>query len=232
MKTFKRYKEKANDNPKPFIQPKLNVGQSGDTYENEADTIASKVIDNRALSEPFQKMEVPEDEVQQKPLAAGITPLIQKMENTEEETPVQKLEEEEPVQTKADESIEEEEPVQAKEEEESVQKMGEEEEPIQTKPDQQNPNQMSLESRLKHSSGGAQMDAKTRAEMEQKFGVDFSQIRIHTDSDAAQMSKDLGAQAFTHGHDIYFNKGKYDPRSIEGKQLLAHELTHTIQQKK
>ena len=60
----------------------------------------------------------------------------------------------------------------------------------------------------------------------------LSGVRIHTENEVAvQMSKELGAQAFTHGNDIYFNKGKYNPSSKEGKQLLAHELTHTIQQK-
>jgi hypothetical protein len=76
------------------------------------------------------------------------------------------------------------------------------------------------------------MDAKTRAEMETGFGADFSQVNIHTGSQAVQMNKELGAQAFTHGKDIYFNEGKYNPNSNAGKHLLAHELTHTIQQNK
>ena len=46
-----------------------------------------------------------------------------------------------------------------------------------------------------------------------------------------KMSRDIGAQAFTHGNDIYFDKGKYNPNTREGKHLLTHELTHTIQQK-
>jgi peptidoglycan hydrolase-like protein with peptidoglycan-binding domain len=74
------------------------------------------------------------------------------------------------------------------------------------------------------------MDAATRSEMESSFGADFGRVNIHTDAEAVQMSKELGAQAFTHGNDVYFNKGKYNPGSGEGKHLLAHELTHTIQQ--
>ena len=74
------------------------------------------------------------------------------------------------------------------------------------------------------------MDANTLAEMESNFGTDFSNVRIHTDSEAQHMSQEVGAQAFTHGSDIYFNEGKYNPDSKEGKHLLAHELTHTIQQ--
>jgi hypothetical protein len=66
--------------------------------------------------------------------------------------------------------------------------------------------------------------------MESRFGADFSNVKIHTGSYATQLSKDLNAQAFTVGNDVYFNEGKYQPESSEGKHLLAHELTHVIQQ--
>ena len=78
--------------------------------------------------------------------------------------------------------------------------------------------------------GGSLMDHKTRSTMEQGFGNDFSQVCIHTDSTAKQLSKSLHAQAFTVGNDIFFNEGKYNPDSTQGKHLLAHELTHVIQQ--
>ncbi|MDO6818883.1 DUF4157 domain-containing protein [Zobellia sp. 1_MG-2023] len=89
----------------------------------------------------------------------------------------------------------------------------------------------SLQDQLSTKAGsGAAMDLKTQSEMESGFGVDFSGVNIHTDSTAVQMNKDLNAQAFTHGNDIYFNEGKYDTNSTSGKHLLAHELTHTVQQ--
>jgi hypothetical protein len=66
--------------------------------------------------------------------------------------------------------------------------------------------------------------------MEPRFGVDFGGVRVHTGAEAAQMSRDLSAQAFTHGQDIYLGAGRYDPGSSAGKRLLAHELTHVIQQ--
>jgi hypothetical protein len=89
----------------------------------------------------------------------------------------------------------------------------------------------SVESSLASSKGGGMgLPEKTRSEMESGFGADFSNVKIHTDSNAVQMSKDLNAQAFTHGSDIYFNQNKYDTGSTAGKHLLAHELTHTIQQ--
>ncbi len=86
-------------------------------------------------------------------------------------------------------------------------------------------------SRLSSTRGrGSNLDENTRGEMESNFGADFGNVRVHTGSEATQLSQDLGAKAFTHGSDIYFNQGQYNPNSSEGKHLLAHELTHTVQQ--
>jgi Domain of unknown function (DUF4157) len=78
--------------------------------------------------------------------------------------------------------------------------------------------------------GGSRMDSNTQHFMESRFGTDFSSVRIHTGSQAVQMSRELSAQAFTVGNDVFFNEGKYSPNSDSGKHLLAHELTHTVQQ--
>lgn len=89
----------------------------------------------------------------------------------------------------------------------------------------------SLASRINNSTGhGKPLPAKTLNEMGSSFGTDFSGVKIHTEENAAQMNNELNAQAFTHGKDIYFNKGKYNPETSEGKHLLAHELTHVVQQ--
>jgi hypothetical protein len=77
---------------------------------------------------------------------------------------------------------------------------------------------------------GNVLPAETSQEMSSAFGNDFSGVRIHTDRDSALLNKQLHAQAFTHGNGIYFNEGKYDPDSKSGKHLLAHELTHVVQQ--
>lgn len=77
---------------------------------------------------------------------------------------------------------------------------------------------------------GSPMDRSTRSFMEDRFGRDFSDVRIHTDSGAVQLSRALNAQAFTVGRDVYFDGGKYSPASPSGRRLLAHELTHTLQQ--
>ncbi|MCB9267670.1 MAG: DUF4157 domain-containing protein [Lewinellaceae bacterium] len=88
-----------------------------------------------------------------------------------------------------------------------------------------------LASQIQHSRGGGQaLDTGARSFMESRFGADFSQVRIHMDSQAAQMNRELNARAFTVDKDIYFNEGQYQANSIEGRKLLAHELTHVIQQ--
>jgi len=66
--------------------------------------------------------------------------------------------------------------------------------------------------------------------MSKSFGVDFSNVRIHHDTASAKLCQELNAIAFTHGQDIFFNEGKFNPDSKEGKMLLAHELTHVVQQ--
>ena len=84
-----------------------------------------------------------------------------------------------------------------------------------------------LESRLGSSKGGGSpLSDDVRGFMEPRFGADFSNVRVHTDSSAVQMNKELGAQAFAHGNDIYYGGGK----SPGNNELTAHELTHTIQQ--
>ncbi|PSK93423.1 DUF4157 domain-containing protein [Taibaiella chishuiensis] len=77
---------------------------------------------------------------------------------------------------------------------------------------------------------GFTMDTTTLGFMESRFATDFSSVKIHTGGEAEGFSRQLNAQAFTVGNDIYFNSGKYNPASAEGKHLLAHELTHTLQQ--
>ncbi|WP_378176245.1 DUF4157 domain-containing protein [Aquimarina sp. SS2-1] len=224
-----------------------------------ADTIVSKGNDQsnsffspapiiqKQSEEEVQKQEITENTVLKKPLVEHISPLVQPQAEEEvqkkSEEEVQKKEAiaETVIQEKTDSTtasfdIQKQEEIQEKEEEE------EEVQAVQTKintavssslPDRQTGGveNASIESRLNSSKGGGSplpKDAKTQ--MESGFGTDFSNVRVHTDSNAKQMSQDLGAQAFTHGNDIYFNEGKFDTASSSGKHLLAHELTHTVQQ--
>jgi hypothetical protein len=217
---------------KPLLQAKEEEEPVQKMEEEEA-------VQTKEEEEPVQKMEE-EEAVQAKEEEEP----VQKMEEEEavqakeEEEPVQKMEEEEAVQAKEEEDpvqkMEEEEAVQAKEEEEPVQKM-EEEEAVQAKKSSTSSTspQINVAKMLKAKSGrGRKLAPSVRKEMEQAMGADFSQVNIHTDEEAIAMNKQLGAQAFTNGKDIYFNAGKYNPDQRKGKELLAHELAHVVQQKR
>lgn len=79
-------------------------------------------------------------------------------------------------------------------------------------------------------SPGRPLDPATRSHMEAHFGHDFSRVRVHADSRAAESARSVGAHAYTVGHDIAFDAGRYAPATREGQRLLAHELAHTVQQ--
>ncbi|NOQ24883.1 MAG: DUF4157 domain-containing protein [Bacteroidales bacterium] len=77
---------------------------------------------------------------------------------------------------------------------------------------------------------GNSLPDTTQSDLGSKMGADFSNVKVHNDGEASGMNSQLGAKAFTHGTDIYFKSGEYNPGSSQGKRLLAHELTHTVQQ--
>jgi Domain of unknown function (DUF4157) len=77
---------------------------------------------------------------------------------------------------------------------------------------------------------GSPLPQGTKSFMENAFSTNFSNVRVHADDKAAEMSNGINAKAFTSGNDIFFNSGQFSPDSVSGKHLLAHELTHTIQQ--
>jgi hypothetical protein len=79
-------------------------------------------------------------------------------------------------------------------------------------------------------SSGSPLDAGLRVQMEPAFGADFSGVRVHSDAKAHGLNQSLQARAFTTGQDIFFRGGEYNPGSSSGKELLAHELTHVVQQ--
>ena len=237
------------------IQAKLTVGAPNDQYEQEADRVAEQVMStpDSAVQQTLQREAMPEEELQTKPLgnsiqreampeeeeelqtkplAATITPLVQR----------EAIPEEEELQTKPlGNSIqrealpEEEEELQTKPLGNSIQReaMPEEEEEIQTKrsPDAGFQADSNLQSRLNSSQGGgSSLSDEVCAFMEPRFGADFSQVRVHTGNESVPMNQDLNARAFTHKQNVYFGAGKYDPGSNAGKELLAHELTHVVQQ--
>ncbi len=172
-----------NLEPNTPIQTKLTIGEPGDKYEQEADSMAEKVMSMDTPTENHQSIQPQsqaESPIQKQPISTSINPMIQGKSSTADGV-------------------------------------------SEANPD--------IESRLtSQKGGGTPIDEQTRSFMEPRFGADFSSVRVHTDSTSVQMNQDLGAQAFTHGQDVYFGAGKYNPGADDGKRLLAHELTHVVQQ--
>ncbi|HKR50291.1 MAG TPA: DUF4157 domain-containing protein [Pseudonocardiaceae bacterium] len=81
------------------------------------------------------------------------------------------------------------------------------------------------------SGGGSPLNVDTRTDMESRLGHDFGDVRVHTDSRAHDSAQAVNAHAYTVGSNVVFQRDKYDPSSTEGKTMLAHELTHVVQQR-
>ncbi len=217
----------------PTVQTKLTVNTPADPFEQEADAMAKQVAGGspNAQMEEGKGLRLKEEEEEK----------LQRSEVEEEET-VQRLEEdEETVQRLAEEEKE----VQRNEEEDEVQRKGEEDEEgeLQRVEEKEESVQRSANSPTNHggttapsivsevvSSAGQSMDKGTQSSMENSFATDFSSVRIHNDDKAQKSAKSISAQAYTYGSHIVFGRGKYEPHTSSGKHLLAHELTHVMQQ--
>src|ERR1700732_3522837 len=81
------------------------------------------------------------------------------------------------------------------------------------------------------SGGGSPLDRDTRGFMESRLGADFSDVRVHTDGKATESARSVQAYAYTVGNDVVFQSDKYSPESESGQRMLAHELTHVVQQR-
>ncbi len=215
----------------PFfgVQAKLRIGKADDPYERQADSVAEKVVSNNERATQINNNTpffgaTQSTNLQRKPLFIGgtsiarsITPGVQLQAQIEEpQLKLQRAEEEE-AQTKVQlmpfEDIQ-------KAEEEAQAKLAA---PMLPQVD------IAKKIQSKKGSGNA-LPEETKGTMESGFGADFGGVNVHTDSESAQMNQDLGAKAFTSGNDIFFNQDQFKPETKEGQTLLAHELTHTIQQ--
>ncbi len=224
-----------------FVQPKLTVSNPNDAYEKEADHVAETVMrmpepaPQAAGGKEEEKLQLKEEENREE----EIQPKLQ----VPQISAIQCKEEEEQVQAKLFSSINRKsnnlyryadseacedsgsgEFISCKSNSlyhsDTVQRSG-----------RGPPETSSFEETLSNSKGsGSALPDNNKIYMESRFNADFSGVRIHTGTTAQQMSNTIHAQAFTHGNDIYFNSGKYSPDTAEGGTLLAHELTHTIQQ--
>jgi len=193
----------------PFFQAKLSVNQPNDKYEREANAVANTVVDNQRSGTVVQQKEI-----------GGIQRLSTSAEEEKLGTNEERMRRDKEIQTKPE-----------------IQRMCPECEKEKEGMVQQKSGGIgatasaSLSSRIESSAGkGKSLPKKTLHEMQSSFGVSFRHVNIHTDSSSVQMNKELNAQAFTHGSDIYFNSGKYNPETSGGQLLLAHELTHVVQQ--
>lgn len=216
-----------------MMQTKLKIGMPGDKYEQQADSVANQVV---SMPEPSVQT-APEEEkkIQTSPVASTITPFVQTAAEKKEEVqkePLDDKREDGALQRAAiPEDEKNEQPIMRKSESEP-----EEELPIQGKADPDGGsvktagNTSHIETGLSAVDGGRPLSEGESAYFESRFGTSFDNVRLHTDTNAAQLSRELNAQAFTVGSDVYFGAGKYDTESSAGKRLMAHELTHVVQQ--
>ena len=208
-------KNNSKTKTKPFfdsttIFPKLTINSPNDQYEQQADAMAEKVMrmENSSLTEGNEE----ENNLQTKPLH-----VIQKMDREEEGIQRQcaPCDEEKVMQKQTKEGSNEliARPLMRKTKNEGYEASPE------------------LSNQLNHSKGGGSpLSGQILTSMNQAFGADFSNVRIHQGGAATKMSQGIQAKAFTHDSDIYFNQGQFNPNSRSGKHLLAHELTHVVQQ--
>ena len=212
-------------------QRSMNVGAAGDAFEVEADAVAREVVNH--TGEAAQREAAAEEEIQGK--------RVQRAEMEEEElqaTHVQRaeMEEEELQATHVQRAEMEEEELQAR----HVQREADEEE-LQMSPVQRDAapevgmegGAASAETSAAIESargGGSPLPGDVRREMEGAFGADFGGVRIHEGGQAADLNQRISARAFTTGSDIFIGQGGLNAGSRGGKELLAHELTHVVQQ--
>jgi len=200
-----------------LLQTKLTIGPPGDVYEQEADRVAEQIVSSPGVAGSTRL--VAPQRIQRKCAACAsghgqcakcaAEEELQRKPLTSPITPL--------IQRQSNEPLEEE----------------EEEQPLQTKASSTSspkapPNRAAHLKAIK--GGGQPLPAVTRTFFEPRFGYDFSQVRLHTDARAAQAAQAVNARAFTIGQDVVFGPGQYAPETDQGQRLLAHELTHVVQQ--
>ena len=234
-----------------YLQAKLAIGAPGDVYEEEADRVASQVMRQIGPSigaplsagVPIQRQPIEEEEELLQMRRGDPIPSLQRQPEEELEELLQ-ARGKDPIPTLQRQAEEE-------EEEELLQPrrtfpvptgfpaakaalpLRPTSEPAPTAaPETSMPAVTGdVESRLVAGKGGGQvLDRGFRAELEGAFGYDFSSVRVHAGTPADELSGRLSAEAFTSDSDIYFRAGRYQPGTETGRFLLAHELTHVIQQ--
>lgn len=210
MKTKVQSPDKSSGTPfrsRGAVQAKLSVNQPGDQHESEADAASDRVVNGSSANGPTASGSPAP--VQLKPISQTLTPRIQRKEAPGQMGQLDVEGTEDKMGAIGHEGI-----IQRKEKDPGTDL---------TAP--------GLDNQLQETKGqGSALPSDVKSEMESGFGADFSNVRTHTGTKATDMNQSLKSKAFTNQGDIYFNQGNFDPNSKDGKQLLAHELTHTIQQ--
>jgi hypothetical protein len=205
------------------IQTKLRVSQPHDVYEQEADCIADKIMNMTQSDIEVRDRSKQHTKVQLMHSQHDDFSIIhrqyskEKYEEEEEEEPYREAPE--PIGLSSM-------PIHEQEEEE-------EEKRIQRKTRDMNSLEIvvgNIAEDIDKLSSGSPLDTSTREFMESRFGHDFSNVRVHTDEYAAMLASSLNARAFTIGDNILFGAQEYSSHTFEGRKLLAHELTHVVQQ--
>ena len=186
---------------RPSVQTKLTIGMPNDKYEQEADRVADQVMRMTTLGDSMSDPK----QISAGHHRTGNSEFVQRL--AADRSP-----------SLADSVVLAEEEVEG----ETVQTLRPE--------DQQNGKGVISKQQLNRSQGGVPLGPNVRRFMEARFGADFSGVKIHTNDHAAALSKSINARAFTYGPHIYFGNHEYEPGSQDGKRVLAHELTHVVQQ--
>jgi hypothetical protein len=190
------------------IQAKLTVGAADDQYEQEADRVAKNVMSAGPASDNVQRVGPEDDELQMKRAD------IQRVGPEEDELQMKRAD---------------------------IQRIGEEEDELMMKRAdiQRAEVDMSgsfdvdenVEGQINSAKGGGQtLPDETQSFFESRFGQDFGDVRVHANSQADSLNRSVGARAFTNGADIFMRSNEYSPDTSSGRELLAHELTHVVQQ--
>jgi len=216
------HRKRKGDGGSAVVQRKLTVGQPGDVHEKEADAMANKVVRRLATSKEDEKLGT-HDARMEKDKEEPMKPVHRKQK------PGDKDKEKKGIHMMGDDKKKKKKGVHKKDDPKKKKKKGPEMEKVHRKEKHSASEEVSAEITAQAGKGNP-LPKKVLTEMNHQFGMDFSHVRIHTDATAAHLCNTLNAQAFTHGCDIYFNEGKFNPESQEGKLLLAHELTHVAQQ--
>ena len=239
--------EKAMAKPAVF-EPKFTDLEEGKKIRPQEDEPVRAQEEEQVQAQEEEPVQAQEEQVQaQEEQVQAQEEQVQAQEEepvqAQEEEPVQ-AQEDEPVRTREEEEVQaqEEEQVQAQEEEDV---QAQDERDVQARTEKKPPPPKPSDARKASSekapadfeselastkSGGEKLPETAKGDMESRFGRDFSDVRIHTDFRASAMNKSIGAQAFAYGSHIYFKQGKFDADTTPGKRLLAHELTHVVQQ--